>query len=614
MKEAAGQEVVVAENSVVAGRIARLREAMAQAGVGACVVPSSDPHVSEYPPAHWALREWMSGFSGSVGTLVVTAAEAGLWVDFRYWEQAGQQLAGSGIAVMRQGQTDVPGIEAWLARSLDAGASVAVDGAVLAWSEAQSMRRELDAHGIALRTDLDLVSPLVDGREPLPATPVREQALELAGESRGAKLARLRERMQERGSSLCFLSALDDIAWLFNLRGADVPYNPVFLAHALVSAGEARLFVGADKLPTALRERLAQDGVRIEPYAGAREALAKLPATESILIDPERTVAAMIEALPAGLARCEGVSPVVLMKARKNPVEQAHVRAAMEFDGAALCRFMCWFDEVSGSGSLDEITLAERLREERARQPGFLGESFGTIAAFRANGALPHYRAEPGSAARIEGDGILLLDSGGQYPAATTDITRMLPVGTPPQAHRKDCALVLRGLIALSRAAFPAGIGAPLIDAIARAPLWAEGIDYGHGTGHGVGCHLHVHEAPQRIAIRARITPHNTMEEGMITSIEPGIYRPGRWGVRIENLVLARTAAGTEFGNFLAFETLTLCPIDLRCIDTTLLRADEIEWLDAYHREVRSRLAPLLDGSALDWLNARTAPVAEHSC
>lgn len=613
MKEAAGQEVVVTENSVFAGRIALLREAMARSGVGACVLPSSDPHVSEYPPSHWALREWMSGFSGSVGTLAVTASEAGLWVDFRYWEQAGQQLAGSGIAVMRQGQAGVPGIEAWLAQQLTAGDAVAVDGAVLAWSETQSMRRELDAHGITLRTDLDLVSALVADREALPANPVREQPLELAGESRAEKLARLRARMKEHGASLCFLSALDDIAWLFNLRGADVAYNPVFLAHALVGLDEARLFVEAVKLPDALRSRLEQDGIRIEPYAQARAALAGLGAGETVLFDPERCVAAMIEALPAGVKRCEGASPVVLMKARKNSVEQAQVRTAMELDGAALCRFMAWFDEASPTGELDEITLAERLREERVRQPGFLGESFGTIAAFRANGALPHYRAEAGRAARIEGDGILLLDSGGQYSAATTDITRMLPVGTPPQAHREDCSLVLRGLIALSRAAFPAGIGAPLIDAIARAPLWAKGIDYGHGTGHGVGCHLHVHEAPQRIALRARITPHNTMEEGMITSIEPGIYRPGRWGVRIENLVLARKAPDTEFGCFLAFETLTLCPIDLRCIEITLLRADEIEWLDAYHQEVRRRLAPLLDGAALAWLEARTARAAEQS-
>jgi len=596
----------------VLARIASLRSAMQDAGVGACIVPSSDAHVSEYPPAHWAMREWISGFNGSVGTVVVTLGAAALWVDSRYWEQAARQLHGSGIELMRQGDADVPGQEAWLATQLPAGAGVAVDGWALAWSEAQSLSRELERLGLVPRTDLDLLGPLWKDRPPLPTRPVTAQADAAAGETRQEKLQHLREKLQQKKAGFILLSALDDIAWLFNLRGDDVPYNPVFVAHALVDLRGARLFVDEAKIDGELRARLVLDGVRIEPYARIREVLAGLPEGERILIDPERTVVALAESVREGVVVEQGASPVMLMKARKNSVEQAHVRAAMEFDGAALCRFMAWFDEASRTGTITELDVGTRLREERARHKDFLGESFGTIAAFRANGALPHYHAEAGLAARIEGDGMLLLDSGGQYPAATTDITRMLPVGVPDPEHKRDCARVLRGVIALSRAVFPRGVGAPFIDAIARAPIWADGVDYGHGTGHGVGCHLHVHEAPQRIAFRARVSEHNVIDEGMITSVEPGIYRPGKWGVRIENLVLAQPAVNTEFGSFLRFETVTLCPIDLRCIDLGLLRPDEIEWVDAYHAEVRRRLQPLLEGAGLAWLKARTAPAASQ--
>lgn len=613
MKNEGGTMDVAGMKPVVIERIAALRNAMRAAEVNACIVPSSDAHVSEYPPLHWAMREWLSGFTGSVGTLVVTQDAAGLWVDSRYWEQAGRQLQESGIEAMRQGQAGVPEKEEWLAGRLTVGAQIAVDGWALAWKEAQELRQKLEAHDLIVCTDLDLVGSLWKARPPLPMKPVHAQEDSVAGETRAAKLLRVRKVMQEKNAGFMLLSALDDIAWLFNLRGDDVSYNPVFLAHALIDMRGARLFVDETKFTGALRGELVLDGVRIEPYGRVPEVLAALPAGERILIDPERTVVALAEAVREDVCVEQVPSPVMLMKARKNAVEQSHVRTAMEYDGAALCRFMAWFDEVGQAGEITEADVGVRLREERARHEDFLGESFGTIAAFRSNGALPHYHAEPGLASRIEGDGMLLLDSGGQYPGATTDITRMLPVGTPDPEHRKDCARVLRGVIALSRAVFPEGVGAPFIDALARAPIWADGIDYGHGTGHGVGCQLHVHEAPQRIAFRSRVSAQNVIEEGMITSVEPGIYRPGKWGVRIENLVLAQPAAKTEFGSFLRFETVTLCPIDLRCIDLGLLHADEIAWLDAYHAEVRRRLRPLLDGAALNWLLVRTEPAAKQS-
>lgn len=596
-----------------AARVAALREAMCRMDVAAYIVPSSDAHVSEYPPACWAARAWLSGFTGSAGTLVVTVESAGMWVDSRYWEQAGRQLAETGIEVMQLGQANVPAPAQWLAESLPQGACVALDGGVMAWNEAQHLQSELQSRGLRLRTDVDLVAPLWRGRPALPDANVYPQSDELAGETCQSKLARLREAMRKQCASRCFISALDDIAWLFNLRGSDVPYNPVFVAHALIDLHGACLFMDGRKLGADSQQRLAKDGVRIEPYARAAEALSSLPAGEKVLIDPDRTVVAMAEAVSPVAVVEQGVSPVLIMKARKNETEQAHVRHAMELDGAALCRFMAWFDDISGTGAEDEFSVGERLREERAGNPDFLGESFGTIAAFRANGALPHYSAKQGEAMCIKGDGMLLLDSGGHYPAATTDITRMLPVGQPDPEHKRDCARVLRGLIALSRAVFPEGIGAPMLDALARAPMWEDGINYGHGTGHGVGCHLHVHEAPQRIAYLARPNPANVLDAGMITSVEPGIYRAGKWGVRIENLILARSAQKTGFGQFLSFETLTLCPIDLRCIDVTMMRPDEIAWLDAYHAEVRRRLAPWLEGDGLAWMLARTEAVARQT-
>ncbi len=607
-----GREPGLASNTTTAPeRLRSLRAALRAAHAAALIVPSSDPHMSEYPPAHWAAREWLSGFDGSVGTLVVTMDAAALWVDSRYWEQAAQQLDATGIAVMRLGPPLTPSIEEWLQAQLSVGAQVLADAAVLPFSEATRLRKVLAERGLSLRTDLDVLATLWSPRPALPTQPIFEQPSGFSGESRLLKLERLRQAMRERGATHCLLSSLDDIAWLFNLRGDDVAYNPVFVAHALIDTHKARLFMDDAKVPNELRARLVLEEVRIEPYARIGDVLAALPTEARVLFDPERTAARLVEAMPDERSAVAATSPVLLMKSRKNLSEQGHARVAMEHDGAALCRFMAWFDDAQRSGAaLNELELSKRVSMERARSPDFIQASFETICAFNANAASPHYRPQPGQAALIGGNGMLLLDSGAQYRGATTDITRMLPVGQPGAAQKRDCTLVLRGLIALSRAVFPASIAAPVLDALARAPLWAEGIDYGHGTGHGVGSFLHVHEGPQSISYRSTARPHNTLEEGMLTSIEPGIYRPGQWGIRIENLVLARPSHNNEFGNFLEFETLSLCPIDLRCLDTTLLRADEIAWLDAYHERVRRRLAPLLSGDALNWMWAHTAAVS----
>ncbi|MGN6653475.1 M24 family metallopeptidase [Trinickia sp.] len=593
-----------------AGRLARLRAAMARAGLSAYVVPSSDPHLSEYLPQRWQARQWLSGFTGSAGTLVITHDFAGVWADSRYWVQAEAQLAGTGIQLMKMtGGAQAQAHVDWLATRLNAGERAGVDGAVLGLAAARTLQAALGARGIELVTGQDLLESVWTDRPALPAAPVFEHVLPDACIARGEKLALVRAAMLEAGAQWHFISTLDDIAWLTNLRGADVNFNPVFVAHALVGLDAMTLFVGAGKLPAGLAEALERDGIRLAPYEQARAALAALPAGSTLLIDPRRVTFGLREAVPSGVNIVEAVNPSTLAKSRKTPGEAEYVRRTMEQDGAALAEFFSWFEGALGNETITELTIDERLTAARARRPGFISPSFATIAGFNANGAMPHYRATADAHATIEGDGLLLIDSGGQYVTGTTDITRVVPVGSVSEAQKRDFTLVLKGMIALSRARFPQGIRSPMLDAIARAPMWEAGIDYGHGTGHGVGYFLNVHEGPQVISHYAPAEPQTAMEAGMITSIEPGVYRAGQWGVRIENLVLNRADGDTEFGSFLAFETLTLCPIDTRCILPALLREDERAWLNDYHETVRSRVSPWVDGAAKAWLEARTQPI-----
>lgn len=587
-------------------RIAKTQEALARHGLAALLVPSSDPHLSEYLPEHWQGRQWLSGFTGSMGTLVVARDKAAVFADSRYWVQAEAELAGSGIELVKIPTGTATHHVDWLAREARAGDTVAVDGAVLGLAAAQQLRAVLDQAGVALRTDLDLLCEIWPDRPDLPAAPVYEHRAPQAPLSRSAKLVQLREAMARHGATHHLVSTVDDIAWSLNLRGSDVTYNPVFLAHLLVTLGGATLFVGDGKIDAALKAALAADGVALAPYGGAAAALAALPADARVLLDPKRVTLGLRERIAVPVV--EAINPSTLLKSRKSEAEAGHVREAMRQDGAAMCEFYAWFEQALGRERITELTIDEKLSAARAKRPGFVGLSFSTIAGFNANGAMPHYRATPESHAVIEGDGLLLIDSGGQYLGGTTDITRVWPIGRISDAQRRDYTLVLKGTMALSRTKFPRGTLSPMLDSIARAPLWEQGLEYGHGTGHGVGYFLNVHEGPQTIS-KALPDAHMAMEPGMITSIEPGLYRPGQWGIRIENLVLNVPAGSTEFGEFLAFETLTLCPIDTRCIDRSLLRADEIAWLNGYHATVRERLLPLVDGAARDWLRARTEPI-----
>ncbi|EPJ97925.1 MULTISPECIES: aminopeptidase P family protein [Pseudomonas] len=595
-------------HGLVPQRLAQIRQLMSREGIHALLVPSADPHLSEYMPGYWQGRQWLSGFHGSVGTLIVTDSFAGVWADSRYWEQATKELEGSGIELVKliPGQ---PGPLDWLAEQTPEGGVVAVDGAVMAVASARTLGGKLAERGARLRTDIDLLKAVWSDRPSLPDQPVYAHLPPQATVSRVEKLAKLREALKERGADWHFIATLDDIAWLFNLRGADVSFNPVFVSFALISQQQATLFVALDKVDAALRAVLEQDGVTLRDYSEAATALREVPDGASLQIDPARVTVGLLDNLGSGVKLVEGLNPTTLAKSRKSLADAEHIRRAMEQDGAALCEFFAWLEGAWGRERITELTIDEHLTAARTRRPDFVSLSFNTIAAFNANGAMPHYHATEEAHAVIEGDGLLLIDSGGQYLGGTTDITRMVPVGTPTAEQKRDCTRVLKGVIALSRAKFPRGILSPLLDAIARAPIWAEQVDYGHGTGHGVGYFLNVHEGPQVIAYQAAAAPQTAMQAGMITSIEPGTYRPGRWGVRIENLVLNREAGSSEFGEFLEFETLTLCPIDTRCLEPSLLTQDEKDCFNAYHAEVQRRLSPLLDGDALQWLNTRTMAI-----
>lgn len=589
-------------------RLAQTRELMRREGIHALLVPSADPHLSEYLPGYWQGRQWLSGFHGSVGTLIVTADFAGVWADSRYWEQATKELKDSGIELVKL-QPGQPSPLDWLAEQTPEGGVVAVDGAVMAVASARTLSSKLEARGARLRTDIDLLQEVWSDRPSLPNAPIYQHLPPQATVSRGEKLAKLRETLRERGADWHFIATLDDIAWLFNLRGGDVSFNPVFVSFALIDQQQATLFVALSKVDGELRAVLEQDGVTLRDYSEVADALRAVPSGASLLVDPARVTSGLLDNLDSAVKLVEGLNPTTLAKSQKSEADAQHIRQAMEQDGAALCEFFTWLESAWGRERITELTIDEKLTAARERRPDYVSLSFNTIAAFNANGAMPHYHATEEEHAVIEGDGLLLIDSGGQYLGGTTDITRMVPVGTPSEEQKRDCTRVLKGVIALSRAQFPKGILSPLLDAIARAPIWADSVDYGHGTGHGVGYFLNVHEGPQVIAYQAAPAPQTAMQPGMITSIEPGTYRPGRWGVRIENLAMNREAGSSEFGEFLKFETLTLCPIDTRCLLPALLTEEEKQWFNSYHTEVRERLSPLLEGATLEWLNTRTAAI-----
>jgi Xaa-Pro aminopeptidase len=583
---------------------------MVREGVAAVVIPSADPHLSEYLPPRWQAREWFSGFTGSAGTLVVTATGGGLWTDSRYFSQAEAELAGSGLPLMKLNVAHTPEHVGWLAEKLNEGDVLAIAGDSLAVAGAENLARLLQEGGAILRTDLDLPGSAWIGRPARPAAPVFTHAAPFAAVERTDKLRHVRTAMRRAGATHHLLSSLDDIAWLTNLRGADVEYNPVFLAHLLIGESTATLFVDGAQVPAEVKAALAADGISLADYVTAGSAIAALPDDAVLLYDASRVVVALLEGLPATVKQVRAPNPSTAQKARKTPEELDHVRDVMRRDGAALAKAFRRIETGLAAGEpLTELDVDTIVREARSAQAGFVGESFSTIAGYQANGALPHYRATEAGFSPLAAKGLLLVDSGGQYMGGTTDITRVLALGPATDEQRRDSTLVLKGLIALSRARFPKGASGPQLDALARAPLWAAGMDFGHGTGHGVGYFLNVHEGPHGIRPPVAGGALVPLETGMITSIEPGLYKPGRYGIRHENLAVVTQADSTEFGEFFAFETLTLCPFDRRGLEPRLLEPSERAWLDDYHATVRAALSPLLDGADREWLEWHCSPL-----
>ena len=594
-----------------ANKLENLRTIMKKYQQDAFIAMSADPHMSEYLPDYWKIRQWLTGFTGSVGTIVVTQNFAGLWVDGRYWVQAEQQLENTGYVLQKQTHDPASTHLAWLSQHLAKDAKISVNGNTISTQQYSALSALAIEHNFVIQTDLDLIDQIWTERPALPLQPIWQMADDLNAQTRLEKITVIRHKLIQKKATGHFISALDDIAWILNCRGRDVEYNPVFLAHLYIDHSRTVLFIDDAKLSTEMQQRFALDNIEILPYNASIEFLLELK-QQNILIDPAKVSISSAQAIEQQSHLVQDINPSSLFKSRKHPSEIAHVRSAMTKDGVALCHFFHWLDNaLADKESINELTIDEKISGFRAQQAGFIGLSFSTIAGFNANGALPHYRATEESFSEISGDGLLLIDSGAQYDEGTTDITRVVPIGTASAEQKCDYTLVLKSHIALAQSVFPEGIASPLLDAITRQTLWKYGLDYRHGTGHGVGYALNVHEGPQVISYYAPVTPSTKMREGMITSNEPGLYHQGKYGIRIENLVVNKIKhfEDTTYGQFLEFETLTLCPINLMCIVLDLLSHDEKAWLNQYHQTVRERLAPHLEGNVLNWLNENTQAI-----
>ncbi len=589
-------------------RIELLRQEMRREGLAAYIILSTDPHQSEYVPRRWQGREWFSGFNASAGTVVVTLTAAALWTDSRYFLAAAQQLEDSGIELMKMGLSGTPTIARWIGEQLrhGGGTEVGVDGMTINARTAESLVTDLRAEGgLTLRTSTDLLDRIWTDRPPIPLEPVEQQPLDYCGETCRDKLARIRKALRQKHADGMLVSALDDIAWTLNLRGNDVPCNPVFVAYLLIATTTATLYIDPRKLTEELHDYLASQGVRVAPYENVRKGLRNY-FEYNILLSPDETSATLMN----NARRAEAVradSPIPAMKAVKNAAEIRGFRNAMLRDGVAMVRFLKWLKPAVEAGGQTEMSVTQKLARLRAEQALFRDISFDTIAGYGPHGAIVHYEATPDTDAPLEPRGLLLLDSGAQYQDGTTDITRTIALGPLTPEERRVYTLVLKGHIGLARCKFPDGATGTQLDALAREAMWREGMNYLHGTGHGVGSYLNVHEGPHQIRMEWKPTP---LRAGMTVTNEPGLYLAGRFGVRIENTVIIEPYKETEFGRFLQFDPLTLCPIDTAPILTNMLHDEEVEWLNSYHARVRRELEPLLEPDEQAWLRDATAPLA----
>lgn len=594
-------------NDTIQARIAAFRREMTAAEIDAAIIYHTDPHQSEYIAPHWQVRRWLSGFTGSAGTLVITPDEALLWTDSRYFLQADRQLEGTGITLMKDGLTSTPSIEDYLISRLPSGSTVGVDGMLLSVQADKGLRETLGAHGINVDTTFAPIDRIWDDRPALPAGKAFIHDTKYAGEPASDKIARVLAEAAAQGGNAAFISALDEIAWVLNIRSNDVPCNPVATSFLYLSGDGSTLFIDESKVDDTMRAYLKENGVTILPYSTdeVTRFLQWLPGDAKVMVNASCTATSLLPAL--GDKAILGKSLIALPKGIKNQVQIDGTRSAMERDGAALVgAFMEIERRLADGTKTTEMDVAEILTRHRSKQPLYFDDSFDTIAGYADHGAIVHYSATPDTDYTLQPANLLLIDSGAQYLDGTTDITRTIALGTPTPQQRHDFTLVMKGHIALGSAIFPADTRGAQLDALARQFLWREGLSYLHGTGHGVGHFLNVHEGPQNIRLNENPA---ILHPGMITSNEPGLYRAGEYGIRCENLVLTVPAFTTEFGDFNRFETLTLFPFDRVLFDTAIMSPAEIDWVDRYHADVLRRLSPLLDDDARAWLTARTAPL-----
>lgn len=591
---------------LIRNRINHLRKKMQEKGLDAYLIFGTDPHMSEYMPEHWQTRSFISGFTGSAGMVVVCRDKAALWTDSRYFLQAEGQLAGTGIELVKMRTPGHPEPSQWLKMNLRKGSVAGTDAWCISINQFGSMQTSLAEAGIILKETGDLLNEIWTNRPTLPDFPVYEHELKYACTSRNDKIGIVCRELEKSGANLQIITALDDLAWTFNLRGSDVECNPVFMAYASVSAEETVLFIGDKKLPDELKNKLESEGIQIREYSGLIEYLQQLPDTANVWVDADRTNQAIRKNIPAHCKIVEGLSIPCRLKAIKTEGEIEHIREAMRKDGVALVEFLHWIETTLGKIPVTEYTVAEKLTEFRTKQPGFKGISFYPIVGYKEHGAIVHFHVSEDNALAVEKDGFLLFDSGGLYLDGTTDTTRTIALAELSERQKSDFTLVLKGMIALSRAKFPVNTRGYHLDILARKELWQHGLNYGHGTGHGVGYFLNVHEGP--MSIRQELNDR-AIEAGMVLSNEPALYRLGEYGLRTENLLVCVKDESTEYGDFLRFDTLTLCPIDTKAIEKSLLNLEEIEWLNNYHQWVYNELSPLINDEQKNFLKEQTLPV-----
>jgi Xaa-Pro aminopeptidase len=583
-------------------RISALRKAMQEHNLDAYIIGSSDPHQSEYVAKRWKSRAWLSGFTGSAGTAIVTMDHAGLWTDNRYFIQADEELKGSEVVLHKQRIPHAAEHLEWLSQQLPPMSKVGCDGMLFSIAQINALENVLSPKHIQLNYNLDLIEGIYKDRPGLPTTPIFEHPLHFAGQHRIDKITAVKAAMPEQ-ADYHLITTLDDIAWMLNLRSSDVPCIPVFVAYAIVGRQLTYLFVDASKIEQPLREQLKSDGIYLKPYEDIQQFLSDLQKGKNILIDKEKTSMALLKAIPADQILYGQTIPIPL-KAIKSDTEVGHIRQAMVKDGIALTKLYRWLDQQLEERTVSEVEVAQQLAQFRSRQKDYFGESFGAIVGYKGNGAIVHYSPREETCAQIKKEGMLLLDSGGQYLDGTTDITRTTFWGQPTAEQKRDYTLVLKGCISLSTMVFPEGTTGVQLDILARQHLWRHGLNYGHGTGHGVGYFLSVHEGPQSISSaigRGKVA----MELGMVTSNEPGFYKANEYGIRIENLILTEVATENEFGRFFKFSTLTLFPIATNLIEEAVLDKSEKEWLNNYHQEVFQKLSPHLNKEEADWLKEK---------